>query len=134
MADLLAHGWPGNVRELRNVVERSVARAERPDRRLERVVIDPFATGTRFASRPRAAAEVTAVVAAVETDAAASSSDFLHATRRFEAQLLRQALENNRFSQKRAASSLGLTYYQFRHHLRVHGMLTGKRQAEAEVS
>jgi psp operon transcriptional activator len=132
-AELLAHDWPGNVRELRNVVERSVARAERPDRLLEQVVIDPFATGRRgrpVARRPAVPEAVEAVpVAAAEE----RTGDFLSATRAFEAQLLRQALEASRFSQKRAAASIGLTYYQFRHHLRVHGMLTGKRQTDAEA-
>jgi psp operon transcriptional activator len=128
-ADLLAHDWPGNVRELRNVIERSVARAERPDRLLDRIVIDPF-------MRPSASHEVANPVPPAGAAAAAPAPvshetvrDFLAATRRYEAQLLADALAAHRFSQKRAAESLGLTYYQFRHHLRVHGMLGGKGQA-----
>jgi len=39
---LLAHAWPGNVRELRNAVERSVALAERPERPLSELRLDPF--------------------------------------------------------------------------------------------
>jgi psp operon transcriptional activator len=50
---------------------------------------------------------------------------FADATRAFEARLLRQALEACRFNQAEAARRLGLSYYQFRHHLRVHGMLPG---------
>ncbi len=130
-ADLLTHDWPGNVRELRNVVERSVARAERPDRMLDRVVIDPFARGRPapdidLSPPTRAAAPLEIVAAPV--------GDFLGATRAFEAKLLREALAAHRFNQKRAAASLGLTYYQFRHHLRVHGLLAERRQAKDAVA
>jgi transcriptional regulator with AAA-type ATPase domain len=52
--------------------------------------------------------------------------------------LLNQALEACRFNQAEAARRLGLSYYQFRHHLRVHGMLPGAEpgkgaKAEAEA-
>ena len=50
---------------------------------------------------------------------------FESATRAYEARLLTHALEACRFNQAEAARRLGLTYYQFRHHLRIHGMLSG---------
>jgi psp operon transcriptional activator len=43
-ASLLAHAWPGNVRELRNAVERSVCRAAFPDRPVDEMVFDAFAS------------------------------------------------------------------------------------------
>jgi psp operon transcriptional activator len=55
---------------------------------------------------------------------------FADATRAYEAKLLRQALDACRFNQAEAARRLGLSYYQFRHHLRVHGMLPGAAKAE----
>ena len=64
---------------------------------------------------------------------APTGEDFTERTRAFEARLLGEALEAARFNQKQAAIRLGLTYYQFRHHLRVHGMLTGRRQAQGEA-
>ena len=127
--DLLAHGWPGNVRELRNAVERSVARSERPDRALDAVVLDPFAA--RAGSAPVAPSPPSVAGEAVLPGA---GGDFLAATRAFEARLLREALAAARFNQKRAASSLGLTYYQFRHHLRVHGLLPRPDQAVGEAT
>ena len=138
-AMLLGHDWPGNVRELRNVVERSVARAERPERLLDRIVLDPFAGTTNMGAdgpatpptlrnhvptdgrEPRDRTEAATPVA--------SSRDprgFLERTREFENDLLRDALEKSRFNQKQAAERLGLTYYQFRHHLRNHGLLPGQ--------
>ncbi|MEJ0046934.1 MAG: helix-turn-helix domain-containing protein [Rhodospirillales bacterium] len=57
---------------------------------------------------------------------------FADATRAYEARLLRQALDACRFNQAEAARRLGLSYYQFRHHLRVHGMLPGGESAKAK--
>ena len=144
-AQLMAHEWPGNVRELRNAVERSVARMDRPERRLDTVVIDPFGSPgwTRLAgpalveeapARPAAAPALAAPAAPVpQAGAADTGENFAERTRVFEARLLREALEATRFNQKQAATRLGLTYYQFRHHLRVHDMLTGRRQAQADA-
>ncbi len=143
-AQLLGHDWPGNVRELRNAVERSVARMERPERRLEAVVIDPFGTAgwAPLAAVAAAVADeaparpLPALPAPAAGSAAAdvpTGEDFTERTRAFEARLLGEALEAARFNQKQAAIRLGLTYYQFRHHLRVHGMLTGRRQAQGEA-
>ncbi len=126
-AVLLAHDWPGNVRELRNVVERSVARDDRASRPLETIVLDPFRIPGEAAATP-----IEPTVAAPSLPGA--GGDFLAATRAYEARLLRDALAASRFNQKRAAASLGLTYYQFRHHLRVHGLLAGQDQAAAEVT
>jgi psp operon transcriptional activator len=39
-------------------------------------------------------------------------------------------LESCRFNQAEAARQLGLSYYQFRHHLRVHGMLGEGKDAK----
>jgi psp operon transcriptional activator len=45
--------------------------------------------------------------------------------------LLQAALDSCRFNQAEAARQLGLSYYQFRHHLRVHGMLGDAKKATA---
>lgn len=108
IAALEAHDWPGNVRELRNVVERSVCRLSRPEQVLSEVVINPF---------PRHVAVVSSVISP-----AARAGGFHAQVRHQEAQLLRQALTDARFNQKRAAASLGLSYDQFRRLLRAHGL------------
>jgi psp operon transcriptional activator len=138
---LEAHDWPGNVRELRNVVERSVYRMADPLKRLDTILLDPFASAHRPASpapppapAPAPAPAPTqgaAPAAARPAPAAPPGSEklpeegFADATRAYEARLLRQALEACRFNQAEAARRLGLSYYQFRHHLRVHGLLPG---------
>ena len=141
---LVEHDWPGNVRELRNTVERSVYRLGDPEKRLADIILDPFASAHRLetpaaaptpAVRP-AAASLPPVVAAPEK---LPQGGFAEATRVYEARLLTQALEACRFNQAEAARRLGLSYYQFRHHLRVHGMLPGSdgngkaSKAEAEA-
>jgi psp operon transcriptional activator len=129
------HDWPGNVRELRNAVERSVYRMTNPDRRLGAIVLDPFGSVHRPVSQAPAAEApppMRANAGNAGGQAAGSAGPdalpdggFADATRAFEARLLRQALEACRFNQAEAARRLGLSYYQFRHHLRVHGMLPG---------
>jgi len=121
---LLAHDWPGNVRELRNAVERSVCRMIGPDRALETVVIDPFgAAGRPPPPGPLPQGEG-------ESRHLANAINFRAAVRDFEAGLLRHALSDARFNQRRAADALGLTYDQFRHLLRTHALLPQNRQAE----
>lgn len=108
IAALESHGWPGNVRELRNVVERSVCRLSRPERELSEVIINPFPQRVEAMS--------------VLTTPLIPATGFRAQVRNQEAQLLRQALANARFNQKRAAASLGLSYDQFRRRLRAHGL------------
>jgi psp operon transcriptional activator len=119
---LMRHDWPGNVRELRNAVERSVYRMADADKKLAQIVIDPFAsphTPPAATPKPVPGQEV----AAPPPPLPAAGGGFEAATRAYEARLLQQALESCRFNQAEAARQLGLSYYQFRHHLRVHGML-----------
>ncbi len=139
MAVLRGHDWPGNVRELRNAVERSVYRMEHPTRPLSTIVLDPFP-----ATAPNAAAHGTPAASAAPAPAMAEAApgsgpesdgppgDFTARTRAYEARLLGEALEASRFNQRNAARMLGLTYYQFRHHLKVHGLLARPPSAAAQ--
>jgi psp operon transcriptional activator len=128
------HDWPGNVRELRNVVERSVYRMADPAKKLDAIVLDPFGSVHRPVTQMASgdAAPVRTKPAAVPDVLPPSEpmpeGGFADATRAYEARLLRHALEACRFNQAEAARRLGLTYYQFRHHLRVHGMLPGSAE------
>lgn len=134
MAILHGHDWPGNVRELRNVVERSVYRMERVERPLEAIIIDPFTAGRRWSPRSLAptretdnAGEATTAPAPAAATPPAEPAlsfpvDFAAQVKSCERDLLEKALVHTQFSQRRAADALGLTYYQFRHHLRLHGL------------
>ncbi len=118
---LADYSWPGNVRELKNVVERSVHRAD-GEGPVDEIVFDPFASAYRPAGEPDAA------IAAEEDRAAAAvvglPCDLKAETARLEVALVRRALAETRYRQGDAAALLGLTYHQLRALLRKHGMVT----------
>jgi len=116
---LIDYEWPGNVRELRNVVERSVYRMDQPERRLDEIVLDPFVTPDwSSVMAPASTGE-----GHVHGDVPQTFPlDFAETVKGHERALLEAALKEAQFSQRQAADLLGLTYYQFRHHLRLHGL------------
>ncbi|HLJ65052.1 MAG TPA: sigma 54-interacting transcriptional regulator [Stellaceae bacterium] len=109
---LEAHTWPGNVRELRNVVERSLHRWSRPEEPIDEIVFDPFVRPS-----PRESPEALPM----------SLPDFRTQVQEFERALLTKALAEAGFNQRKAARALGLSYDQFRHHLKKHGLRVSSR-------
>ncbi len=87
MGMLMAHDWPGNVRELENVIERAFVLCER----------GPIGTAhLPDELKPR------------QTSSADSGVDMTEARKLVEAQLIREALERNRFNRVAAARDLGI--------------------------
>ena len=135
LAELEAYPWPGNVRELRNVVERAVYRAEDPERPVDAIQFDPFASPWAPAggevvhvepidrpTQPQAeSAQVAAPVASSPTQV--TVTDFRSAVASYERTLLEEALGANRFNQRATAAALGLSYDQLRHALKRHKLL-----------
>ncbi|HUP92162.1 MAG TPA: phage shock protein operon transcriptional activator [Solimonas sp.] len=117
---LQAYDWPGNVRELRNVVERAVYRLENAKRAVEQLEFDPFASPYR----PRGPVATVSAGSEAPPPAAPPAErprlplEFEREVARYEVDLIRTALEEGRFNQKRAAELLGLSYHQFRGLLR----------------
>ena len=141
---LLEHHWPGNVRELKNVIERSVYRAD-PDEAVVEIVLDPFASpwrpGRAATRKPvtgnTPAAETDLAPAAEGTDADKGTSaspafkpdlpgDFRELVKAFEIDLLERALGECQYNQKRTAEHLGMTYHQLRGILRKYPDLLAK--------
>lgn len=129
LAELEAYPWPGNVRELRNVIERAVYRAEDPEREIDAIQFDPFASPWVLGADPAGAAEVAAnashPIAAATTGLPAaalpiSTDDLRGAVAAYEKSLLEDALSRNRFNQRATATALGLSYDQLRHALKRH--------------
>lgn len=128
---LLEYDWPGNVRELRNVIERAVYRLDHARQVVERIEFDPFASPYR----PRGAAasandtptsavpSAPAPVTQAATEPSQLPVDFEREVADFETRLLRRALEEGRYNQKKAAELLQLSYHQFRGHLRKYKLL-----------
>lgn len=120
LAELVAHDWPGNVRELRNVVERAVYRWPRPERPVDALVFDPFASPWR-PTRATAQDEVdgdTPSAPAAAWPAPDEVQDLKAAVEAYEAAILTRALESHRYNQRATARALGLSYDQLRHAMR----------------
>jgi psp operon transcriptional activator len=128
LAELEAYHWPGNVRELRNVVERAVYRADDPEREIDSIQFDPFASPWVLSRDPAGAVEVAAhgappSPASSEPTAPpppASTSDLRGAVNAYEKALLEDALARHRYNQRSTAAALGLSYDQLRHAMKRH--------------
>ncbi|MCW2336162.1 psp operon transcriptional activator [Sphingobium sp. B2D3A] len=134
MTALNAYRWPGNVRELRNVVERAVYRWPDPDRPIDEIQLDPFASPWKPQPMPgKPAAATAAPVAGPSEEGAVEDgrllialddvADFRGAVDAHEAAILRHALQRHRFNQRATAKAIGLSYDQLRHCLKKHALL-----------
>lgn len=120
---LLDYRWPGNVRELKNVVERCVYQCEDPDQQVKEVVFDPFASPWRPQATTRAASPVANIRSEGGHEVQWEAVSFKQQVQDYEIRLLREALAQARFNQRRAARLLDLTYDQLRGYLRKYELL-----------
>ncbi|MDZ4860563.1 MAG: sigma-54 dependent transcriptional regulator [Candidatus Hydrogenedentes bacterium] len=107
-AALQAFTWPGNVRELMNVLERAVALCHN-----DRLEITDLPTYIR---------EHVGAPAALMPAVPSSGFDLEKYVAEIETTLIQQALQNTKYSQKRAAGLLGLTARSLRYRLKKYGM------------
>lgn len=120
---LLEYHWPGNVRELKNVVERCVYQCEDPDQQVKDVIFDPFASPWRPLASTRAATPVQGLRSDTDSEVQLGAGGFKQQVQDFEIRLLREALGQAQFNQRRAAKLLDLTYDQLRGYLRKYELL-----------
>ncbi|HXG80347.1 MAG TPA: phage shock protein operon transcriptional activator [Sphingomicrobium sp.] len=130
VAELEAYSWPGNVRELRNVVERAVYRHDDPEREIDAIQFDPFASPWVLNPDPAGAVEVAAHAAHAPTSLIeppgpaaglpTTTDDLRGAVNAYEKALLEDALARNRYNQRSTAAALGLSYDQLRHAMKRH--------------
>lgn len=124
---LVEYDWPGNIRELKNVVERCVYQSEDPDQPVKEIVFDPFASPYRPASRALTPATAQQLQPRqVEEDPVISSLGFKQHMQDYEQRILRDALKQCQFNQRKAAKLLDLTYDQLRGYLRKYELLNSK--------
>ena len=116
LAEMEAYSWPGNVRELRNAVERAVYRAEDPERQIDAIQFDPFASPWALTdAAPIAPALATAAPEASLPPPPGATDDLRASVSAYERTLIEQALSRHRYNQRTTAAALGLSYDQLRH-------------------
>lgn len=121
------YSWPGNVRELKNAVERAVYKTDAT--LIENMELNPFnnpylTKSSRIdePSKKDESAHTESINESKDESVSKIENDYegipLEEYRdymlKLELQFIRRALEESRFSQKKAADALGLSYDQFR--------------------
>ncbi|GAC14091.1 phage shock protein operon transcriptional activator [Aliiglaciecola lipolytica] len=140
---LLDYEWPGNIRELKNVVERAVYRSNNPNIPVHQIILDPFESVFRPTGRIKTQdrISVAAPVAPVVKEVVVESSENIDSkskptekvfqfpvdlktlSQEFEVDLIKQALSDSQFNQKKTAEKLSLTYHQLRGYLKKYNLL-----------
>ncbi len=124
---LLDYDWPGNIRELKNVVERCVYLCEDVDQPVKDVNFDPFASPWRPLARRRTAFSEASGISLPDTSdtegGVPSSLGFKMQIQDYEQRILKEALRQCQFNQRKAAKLLDLTYDQLRGYLRKYELL-----------
>lgn len=122
---LVNYSWPGNIRELKNVIERAVYQHGAGE--IKQLVFNPFESPYRIAStalkKEVESSNTHTFRSAVPDLSKAKAFDFKLEVQQFEINLLKQALEQNQFNQKKAAEFLDLSYHQLRGYLRKYDLL-----------
>ena len=108
MEVLCSFGWSGNVRELENALERAVA----------------LCNGTRIevSDLPRNVQNYLAAPKSIVTELPPGGVDLEALVAELEISLIKQALQQGKYSQKRAADLLGLTPRTLRYRLQKYGL------------
>jgi psp operon transcriptional activator len=142
---LLEHDWPGNIRELKNVVERAVYRSNNPHVPVHQIVLDPFESIFRPKGRVKTLDRIVAAAPPTERDPVQSEEviqqipshalklhqfpvDLKTLSQDFEIDLIKQALADSQYNQKKTAEKLGLTYHQLRGYLKKYNLLDSEAE------
>lgn len=145
---LLNYDWPGNIRELKNVVERSVYRTNNPYIPVHDIIIDPFESDYRPKKRIKTQDRISVVRQPAPTDVIAepvnsaeprssfsndSESPSLNNTdfpvnlkelsQNYEIEMIKRALAESQYNQRKTADKLSLTYHQLRGYLKKYNLL-----------
>ena len=108
--------WRGNVRELKNVIERAVYTSE--SGRIEAIIFNPFISPYPLPETGPPSEPVQADRSVGDPPESKPQTGFEMAVQAFEINKIKQALEKNRYNQKKTAAMLELSYDQFRGLLR----------------
>ena len=141
---LLEYQWPGNIRELKNVVERSVYRCNNPHLPVHELIIDPFESPYRPSKRIKTQDRIKAAPQVEVAEASTESKPQTKAetkplainaaslqfplslkdlSQNYEVDLIKSALANCQYNQKKTADALELTYHQLTGYLKKYNLL-----------
>lgn len=155
---LLDYDWPGNIRELKNVVERAVYRCNNPHIPVHEIILDPFESEFRPTGRVKTNDRVTSSNESTSSSttsnpvadqpaqpvASANQSivepspimnfpiDLKERSQQYEIDMIRGALEDSQFNQKKTAEKLSLTYHQLRGYLKKYNLLDSSEESTEE--
>lgn len=135
---LLEYDWPGNIRELKNVVERAVYRSNNPNLPVHQIILNPFESEYRPKNRIKTQDRIATPAAVPETEVNSPVEkiderdkkqefqfpvDLKSLSQEFEIDLIKQALADSQYNQKKTADKLSLTYHQLRGYLKKYNLL-----------
>ncbi|BFT31046.1 phage shock protein operon transcriptional activator [Alteromonas sp. D210916BOD_24] len=148
---LLDYDWPGNIRELKNVVERAVYRTNNPHLPVHEIVLDPFESAFRPTGRVKTNDRVSndntpPTVITTPLDPASNVEsitvkqsdipenvdypiDLKERSQQYEIDMIKQALADSQFNQKKTAEKLSLTYHQLRGYLKKYNLLDSSAES-----
>ncbi|MCU7555065.1 phage shock protein operon transcriptional activator [Alteromonas sp. ASW11-19] len=143
---LMEYDWPGNIRELKNVVERAVYRTNNPHLPVHEILLDPFESPYRPTGRIKTQDRITApststITPATDTPPAnepviapapaplSYPLDLKERSQEFEIDILKQALKDSQYNQKKTAEKLCLTYHQLRGYLKKYNLLESSAES-----
>lgn len=109
VSTLETYCWPGNISELKNLIERTVYRTESDI--INKIELNPFTPTIQSQKTIDEKNIDTSVIHPLEGLLDLPTAEALH---ELETRLLKTALANTKFNQRKAAEQLGLTYHQFR--------------------
>ncbi len=115
--ELLEYEWPGNIRELKNVVERAVCHN---DALISELVLNPFPDMSKPLAEKTSEEKVLAESARQPAKTPGAETEFAFPlslkdrVSGYELAIIKSALKETHFNQRKAASVLSLTYNQFR--------------------
>jgi len=128
LKQLSEYKWPGNVRELKNVIERNVYKANEEET-IKQINFDPFSSPWRLGKT----SHETQLSDETTSDSPESADSILHdieypidlkiSSQEYEIQLIKGALKESQFNQKKTAELLKLTYHQLRGYLKKYQLL-----------
>ena len=152
---LLDYDWPGNIRELKNVVERAVYRTNNPHLPVHEIILDPFESVYRPQGRVKTkdrgstsesaspivssqpdhtkdvieSADITPLTPSNQQESVEYPIDLKERSQQYEIDMIKQALADSQFNQKKTAEKLSLTYHQLRGYLKKYNLLDSSAES-----